>query len=70
MTSYVENPNKLMAASFTNQFKGPNPLDAFTPQDIRYVNWRFVTSNNAEANPPVSPTIETFALSYRFERTQ
>jgi hypothetical protein len=32
------------------------------------VNWRFVTSNNADADPPVAPTIETFALSYRFRR--
>jgi hypothetical protein len=66
VTRYVENPDDLMDPTFTSQFAGPN--EGFTPRDIRYVNWRFVTSNNADANPPVAPTIETFALSYRFRR--
>ncbi len=66
VTRYVENPNDLMDPAFTDQFAGPN--ESFLPRDIRYVNWRFVTSNNTEANPPVAPTIETFALSYRFRR--
>lgn len=68
VTSYVEDPNELVNPSFTDQFGVAN--EPFTPRDVRYVNWRFVTSNNADANPPVSPTIETFALSYRFRRTQ
>jgi hypothetical protein len=66
VTRYVEDPNELMNPAFTVQYQGPN--EAFTPRDIRYVNWRFVTSNNIDANPPVAPTIETFALSYRFRR--
>jgi hypothetical protein len=66
VTRYVENPNELMDPAFTAQFAGPN--EGFTPRDIRYVNWRFVTGNNADASPPVAPTIETFALSYRFRR--
>ncbi|MEO6593583.1 MAG: hypothetical protein ABIP94_02390 [Planctomycetota bacterium] len=66
VTRYVEDPNELLNPAFTAQFAGPN--EGFTPRDIRYVNWRFVTSNNVDANPPVSPTIETFALSYRFLR--
>jgi len=66
VTRYVENPNDLMDPVFTAQFAGPN--EGFTPRDIRYVNWRFVTSNNADANPPVAPLIETFSLSYRFRR--
>ncbi len=66
VTRYVEDPNELMEPAFTTQYAGPN--EAFTPRDIRYVNWRFVTSNNTEANPPVAPSIETFALSYRFRR--
>jgi hypothetical protein len=66
VTSYVENPNELMDPAYTIQFAGPN--ESFTPRSIRYLNWRFVTSNNADAVPPVAPTIETFALSYRFER--
>jgi hypothetical protein len=68
VTTYVDNPNQLMSPAFTLQFKGPN--ESFTPRDIRYVNWRLVTSNNTEANPPVSPSIETFSLSYRFVRSQ
>ena len=66
VTRYVEDPNELVNPAFTTQYSGPN--EAFTPRDVRYVNWRFVTSNNADASPPVSPTIDTFALSYRFQR--
>ncbi len=68
VTSYVSDPNQLMDPSYTQGFQGPN--EAFTPRDVRYVNWRFVTSNNTDANPPVSPVIDTFALSYRFQRVQ
>ena len=64
VTSYVEDPNTLMTPAFTAQFAGPN--ESFAPRDIRYVNWRFVTSNNVEANPPLAPVIDTFALAYRF----
>ncbi|HEX6811881.1 MAG TPA: hypothetical protein VF384_09695 [Planctomycetota bacterium] len=65
VTTYVEDPNDLMLSTFTTQFQGPN--EAFTPRSIRYVNWRFVTSNNTDANPPVTPEIESFSLSYRFQ---
>ncbi|MEO6596735.1 MAG: hypothetical protein ABIP94_18465, partial [Planctomycetota bacterium] len=66
VTSYVEDANQLVDPAFAVRFGVP--ADPFTPRDIRYVNWRFVTSNNVEANPPVAPGIETFALSYRFTR--
>ncbi len=65
VTTYVENPNDLMDPTYTLQFAGPN--ETFNPQDIRYVNWRFITSNNTSANPPVSPSIETFSLSFRWQ---
>ncbi|HZN38068.1 MAG TPA: hypothetical protein VFD82_04650, partial [Planctomycetota bacterium] len=65
VTTYVEDPNDLMEPTFTIQFQGPN--EVFTPRNIRYVNWRFVTSNNVDANPPVTPSIESFSLSYRFQ---
>jgi hypothetical protein len=68
VTSYVEDPNQLMDPAYTIQFAGPN--ESFTPRDVRYVNWRFVTSNNVDANPPVAPSIETFSLSYRYQRVQ
>jgi hypothetical protein len=66
LTSYVQDPNTLMDASFTRRFAGPN--EGFTPRDIRFVNWRFLMSNNTEATPPVAPQIDTFALAYRFQR--
>ncbi|MFT7535515.1 MAG: hypothetical protein ACI85K_001468 [Hyphomicrobiaceae bacterium] len=65
VTTYVENPNDLMDPAYTLQFAGPN--ETFNPQDIRYVNWRFIASNNTTANPPVSPSIETFSLSFRWQ---
>jgi hypothetical protein len=65
VTSYVEDPNDLMEGAFTAQFEGPN--DSFTPADIRYVNWRFVARNNTASDPAVSPSIETFSLSYRWQ---
>jgi hypothetical protein len=66
VTRYVEDPNDLVDPAFTIQYAGPN--ETFTPRDVRYVNWRFVTGNNADANPPIAPTIETFSLAYRFQR--
>ncbi len=64
VTRYVEDPNELVNPAYLLQFAGPN--ETFGPHDVRYINWRFVTSNNIDANPPVSPEIETFALSYKF----
>ncbi len=64
LTTYQEDPNRLMVANFTDQFGGPN--ESFTPADVRYFNWRFIMRNNVQANPPVSPIIESFSVSYRF----
>jgi hypothetical protein len=66
VTSYVEDPNDLMDPAYTLQFAGPN--ETFNPGDIRYVNWRFIAANNTTANPPVSPAIETFSLSFRWQQ--
>jgi len=68
VTGYVDDPNELMDPSYTIRYMGPN--ESFTPREIRYVNWRFVVGNNVGANPPVNPSIDTFSLSYRFQRTQ
>ena len=68
VTDYVSDPNQLFDPAFAARYAGPN--ETFTQADIRYMNWRFVNVNNTDANPPVSPTIETFALSYRFELVQ
>jgi hypothetical protein len=64
VTSYVEDPNTLMSPAFTAQFAGPN--ETFLPTAVRYVNWRFVVSNDVDADPPAAPSIDTFALAYRF----
>ena len=66
VTTYVEDPNELMDPAYTLQFAGPN--ETFNPKDIRYVNWRFIASNNTTANPPVAPSIDTFSLSFRWQQ--
>jgi len=66
VTSYVEDPGELMDPLFTNEFSGPN--ETFTPSDVRYVNWRFIASNNTAAFPPAVPSIDTFTLTYRWQQ--
>lgn len=66
VTSYVDDPDRLVDPEFTQQYS--IATEAFTPRDVRYVNWRFVIGSNADVEPPVSPAIESFALSYRFTR--
>ncbi len=63
VTTYVEDPNTLLTPAFLAQFAGPN--ESISPSAVRYVNWRFVVSNNVEANPPVTTAIDTFALADR-----
>lgn len=65
LTTYVEDPNLLADPTFTARFAGPS--EAFTPQNVRYVNWRFVMANNVATEPPVAPSIDAFALSWRFQ---
>jgi len=67
VTTYVTDPIMLMDPTFLTQFAGPS--EGFAPRDIRYVNWRYVMSNNTDANPPVAPTIDMFSFAYRFQRT-
>ncbi|MEE9126413.1 MAG: hypothetical protein V3U11_04680 [Planctomycetota bacterium] len=38
----------------------------FAAEDVKYFNWRFIMRNNIQADPPVSPRVESFAVSYRF----
>ena len=59
-------PNDLTDPAFTDRFSGPN--ESFGPADVRYFNWRFTFLGNVDANPPISPTVESFAITYRFER--
>jgi len=66
VTSYVTDPNRLFEQEYTGQYTAPG--QPFAQGDIRYVNWRFVMSNNVEATPPIMPTIDSFALSWRFQQ--
>ena len=63
VTAYTEELKDLSKTSFTNRFGGPN--EVFAAKDVKYFNWRFIMRNNVDANPPVSPKIESFAVSYR-----
>lgn len=67
LTGYVQDPNQLMSTSYLLQFANPN--DQFTPRTLRYINWRYLMTNNTDANPPVAPNIDTFTFNYRFEHT-
>ncbi len=68
VSTYVLDPNQLYDSAFLSRFSGPN--EGFTPSDVRYINWRYLMSNNVDASPPVAPAIDTFVLSYRFQRAQ
>jgi len=65
VTDYVDDPNRLSNATFLSGYAGP--FDSFQPNDVRYFNWRFIMKNNVDASPPVAPSIESFAMIYRFE---
>ncbi len=70
LTRYTSDVQELMSNNFLNGFAGPNANDTFTNEEVQYFNWRFVMTANTEVSPPVSPGVESFALSYRFERVQ
>ncbi len=66
VTDYTSDIQQLTDLHFTNEFGGPN--ESFLPQDLRYINWRFIMGNNVNGVAPVSPTLKSFALSYRLLR--
>lgn len=65
VTSYADYANDLMVSEFINGLNGPSPT--FRPNDIRYMNWRFIMCHNVTTNLPVEPSLATFAFCYRFE---
>ncbi len=65
LTAYTTTPADLSDPAFVARFAGPR--DTFTPDDVRYVNWRFVLTNALSGTPPASPALRSFALAYRFE---
>ena len=66
VTDYVPDPNTLADSQFTNQFSGLN--ETFLANDVTYFNWRFVFENNVDANPPITPVIDSFIVTYRLEK--
>ncbi len=66
VTDYTSNIQQLTDLEFTNRFGGPN--ESFLPSDLRYINWRFIMGNNVNGVAPVSPTLKSFAVSYRLLR--
>ncbi len=66
VTDYTSSLGNLMDELFLEDFVSDN--ESFGPRDVKYFNWRFTMRNNVEANPPVSPELESFAVTYRFER--
>ncbi|MBK8976499.1 MAG: hypothetical protein IPM29_11330 [Planctomycetes bacterium] len=66
VTDYTTDIGNLSSDTFLNRFSGVN--ETLDVSDLRYFNWRFIMVNNVEATPPVSPTVDSFAVTYRFER--
>ncbi len=66
VTDYTSDIQQLTDLHFTNEFGGPN--ESFLPADLRYFNWRFIMGNNVSGVAPVSPTLKSFAVSYRLLR--
>ncbi len=60
LTKYTEDPNTLFDATFLKKFY-------MSPADLRLMNFRFIFVNNVETDPPVQPSMDTFALVYRLE---
>ncbi|MEM7199653.1 MAG: hypothetical protein AAF628_05265 [Planctomycetota bacterium] len=65
VTTYVADPNQLMDEAFASRFA--TSTEQFLPHQVRYFNWRLVFTNNIDAAPPVTPRIDSFFVTYRFE---
>ena len=65
VTTYTEDATDLSSPAFATQFS--SPVQAFEAVDIKYFNWRFIMKNNILADPPISPKIESFSVTYRFQ---
>ncbi|MCA8941578.1 MAG: hypothetical protein KDB80_03380 [Planctomycetes bacterium] len=65
VTDYTDEVEDLVDPEFLDRFHGNSAGDDFEVHDLRYFNWRFVMSST----PVVAPAIDSFAISYRFERS-
>ncbi|MCB9882234.1 MAG: hypothetical protein H6832_16810 [Planctomycetes bacterium] len=72
LTTYVSDPNELLDPDFLATFRATGPgqsvLKGMTPQTMKLVNWRFTFVNNVEVNPTTTPSLDSFALTYRIEK--
>ncbi|MHC5065473.1 MAG: hypothetical protein ACYTG5_16020, partial [Planctomycetota bacterium] len=66
VTEYTSDIGNLTDEVFLEDFVGAS--EVFGPAEVKYFNWRFIMRNNVEANPPVSPELESFSVTYRFEK--
>ncbi len=58
LTEYVQDPNQLTDPNFLKKAY-------MQPDNFRRMNFRFIFENNVNTNPPVTPSLDTFALVYR-----
>lgn len=68
VTDYTTNITDLSSDAFTTRFG--SPTEPFPALGVTYFNWRFVFENNVNANPPISPVIDSFMVTYRFQKTR
>ena len=72
LTTYVSDPNELLDPDFLATFRATGPgqsvLKGMTPQTMKLVNWRFTFDNNVEVNPTTTPSLDSFALTYRIQK--
>ncbi len=58
LTPYVQDPNKLQDPNFLKKAY-------MEPRDLKRMNFRFIFENNVQTNPPVTPSLDSYALVYR-----
>ncbi len=66
VSEYSERIEDMTDPNFLGQFVGPH--ETFGPADVRYFNWRFIMKNNVDLSAPISPSLDSFAVVYRFEK--
>lgn len=73
LTTYVRDPNDLLDPDFLATFRSTGSsssttLVGMTPQKLKLLNWRFIFENNVDVNPSTTPSLDSFALTYRIQR--
>lgn len=71
LTTYVSDPNELLDETYLSQFKATGTgtqLIGMTPESVKLLNWRFIFENNVQVEPSTSPSLDSFALTYRVQK--